>query len=371
MIPLFKVYMDTSVDKAVLEILHSGWIGQGDEVKRFEHAISKRVGNPRCLGVSAGTHGLHLALRLAGIDRGSEVITTPLTCFATTASILMQGGRPVWADIKTDDLNIDPNSIKTRITKYTRAIMVVHWGGYPCDMEEIWSLANENDLFVIEDAAHAFGATYKDSFIGDCKYSDFCVHSFQAVKHLNSGGDGGVLFTKSNDDYGRGRDLRWFGIDREDPNRWKNDSRCEKDIPEWGYKYNMNDVTARIGLANLRSINRLIHISQDNIIYYREKLKDIDGITLLQNSEDRSSPGWIFTILVENRNDFCRKMEEKGIMVSQVHERNDKHTCVKEFVRTDLPALDYIVERMIALPCGWWVKKSDREYIAESIKGGW
>lgn len=365
-IPLFKVFMSKDVSKPLLETIHSGWIGQGERVKQFEKALSKRIGNPRVLTLSAGTHGLHLALHMAGVKRGDEVITTALTCTASNWPIHYVGADMVWADIKADDINIDPNSIRERITKYTRAIMCVHWGGYPCDMDIIRTIADEYGIFVIEDAAHAFGSTYKDTKIGDCTYSDFAMMSFQAIKHLTCV-DGGALFTRSNEDYERGKLLRWYGIDREGP---RTDFRCEDDVPEIGWKYHLNDVCATVGLANLKHAYKNIAIAQDNVAYFREQLKDFDGVTLIQNAEDRKSSYWLFTILVENRNEFFRMMGEKGISVSRVHERNDKHTCTKQFKR-ELPVLDSVIGKMVCIPCGWWVAKEDRAFIVESIKGGW
>lgn len=184
-IPMFKVTMNPAVDETLLPVLHSGWIGQGPKVAEFETHLWKKFNNPNVLSLSAGTHGLSLALRLAGIKYGDEVITTPLTCQATVMPILMHGGKIVWADVK-EDFNINPVSIEKNITDKTKAIIVVHWGGYPCDMEEIYNIAENHNIKVIEDCAHVWGSTYKDSVIGDCEYSDFAMFSFQAIKHLTS-----------------------------------------------------------------------------------------------------------------------------------------------------------------------------------------
>jgi len=219
---------------------------------------------------------------------------------------------------------------------------------------------------VIEDAAHAFGATYKESKIGDCKYSDYVMLSFQAIKYLTCV-DGGALFTKSNDDYECGKLLRWYGIDRECP---RTDFRCEDDIESIGWKYHMNDVAATFGLVNIKHVYKNINMARDNASYYRKHLVDVNGVTLLQNAEDRESSYWLFTILVENRPEFFHMMGEKGISVSRVHERNDKHTCVKQFKR-ELPMLDSVIDKMVCLPVGFWVSHTDREYIVDAIKGGW
>jgi dTDP-4-amino-4,6-dideoxygalactose transaminase len=365
-IQLFKVFMSKNVDAPLLETLHSGWIGQGPKVEEFEDTLRRRIGNNFCLSLAAGTHGLHLALRLFHIRPGDEVITTPLTCTATNWPILMQGADIRWADIKKDDLNIDPESIIKNLTHRTRAIIVVHWGGYPCDMEEIRKIAKARNLWLIEDAAHAYGASYKGHPIGSCSHSDAAMFSFQAIKHLTTV-DGGALFLNNPEHYQRGKLLRWYGIDREGPRK---EMRCEENIPEWGYKYHMNDVCAVIGLANMSEANANIKVCQDNAEYYMKSLKNVPGVMLTQTKTDRVSSYWLFTILVEDRMGFSRLMGEKNIHVSRVHERNDKHSCIDKF-RIELPVLEEVTHKMVCIPCGWWVSPEDRSYIVKSIKEGW
>lgn len=364
-IPLFKVFMSKHIDEPLLKVLHSGWIGQGQKVKEFEQALSQRFDSKYPLSLSAGTHGLSLALWLANVNPGDEVITTAMTCTATNMPILMRGAKIVWADIKSD-LNIDPDSVLEKITSKTKAIICMHWGGYPCNLIELHEIAKANNLFLIEDAAHAYGSTYKDSIIGDCKYSDFTMMSFQAIKHLTTV-DGGCLFCKTENDYNRGKLLRWYGIDRESA---RTDFRCEEDIKEFGAKYHMNDICAQIGLINMPEVEENIKKTADNADYYNEELSKISGIELCQIEKNRQSSYWTYTIQVDKRSEFCYSMGSKGIAVSRVHERNDKHNFSKEF-RCELSMLDYVASRMICIPVGWWVTREQREYIVESIKKGW
>jgi dTDP-4-amino-4,6-dideoxygalactose transaminase len=167
--------------------------------------------------------------------------------------------------------------------------------------------------------------------------------------------------------YRRGKLLRWYGIDR-DGNR--KDFRCEADIEEWGFKFHMNDVCATIGLENLRFADSIIGKNRNNAKFYDNQLVDTSGLTLLERNKDCNSAFWIYSMLVENRDDFYRYMKECGIVVSQVHERNDKHTCVKEY-RSALPTLDKIVPKLVSIPVGWWVTEDDRQYIVDCIKKGW
>ena len=364
-ISLFKVAMSENVSSPLLKTVHSGWIGQGPRVTELEEDLSAKFNNKNCLTLSAGTHGLSLALKMIGVGPGDEVIATPLTCTATNMPILMRGAHVVWADIK-DDINIDPVSIRERITDRTKAILFVHWGGYPADLEEIRNIGKEFGIPIIEDAAHCYGSTYKDSVIGDCKYSDFAMMSFQAIKHLTCV-DGGVLFTNSEKTYKRGKLLRWYGIDRETP---RDDFRCEEDIVEFGDKWHMNDVNATIGLSNMALADRNVQIARDNAKYYDKMLDGMSGVRVVQNSLDRLSSYWLYTILVEDRSDFCHMMGIRGVSVSRVHERNDLHTCMNRFGR-ELPNLEEVMKQYICIPVGWWVTEEDRYSIVSAIEEGW
>lgn len=365
MIPLFKVFIKPDIDEELLKVIHSGWIGQGPQVKSFEYALGKRFDNHLVLALSAGTHGLSLALRLAGVGPGDEVITTPLTCTATNTPILQQNANIVWADIK-DDFNIDSKSIQEKITEKTKAIMVMHWGGYPADLEEIYQISERHNIPIIEDAAHAYGSTYRNTKIGQCVYSDFTMMSFQAIKHLTCI-DGGALFTKNLGYYDKGKLLRWYGIDRESP---RTDFRCEADIPDWGYKFHMNDVCATIGLGNMEEVDGNITWTQKIAEIYDRAFANVPGVTLTQVSPDRKSSYWLYTIQVENRSEFVNMMTREGISVSRVHERNDKHTFTKQF-KCDLPNLDRIIEKQICIPVGWWLTEKDVNHIVDCVKKGW
>lgn len=358
MIPLFKVFMPKSVIGPLKKTLFSGYIGQGPRVEEFEKALTDYLGNPYILTLNSGTSALHLALRLVNVGPGDEVISTPLTCTATNWPILAQGASIVWADIDPQTANIDPQSIARKITPKTAAIMVVDWGGQPVDIDAIRKIAGP--IPIIEDAAHAFGAIYKGKKVGN--KADFTCFSFQAIKHLTTI-DGGLLCVLRKRDYERGKLLRWYGIDRA---RKNTDSRIEIDVPEWGYKYHMNDVTATLGLEQLKYVEKILKKHRQNAAYYFRQLKDMENLTLLTPPPDTDSSYWLFTIRVRGRDKFRDFMEKKGIMVSQVHRRNDTHPVVARF-RSPLPNLDRFEKEMIAIPVGWWLTGKQREYIVQTI----
>jgi dTDP-4-amino-4,6-dideoxy-D-glucose/dTDP-4-amino-2,4-dideoxy-beta-L-xylose transaminase len=254
----------------------------------------------------------------------------------------------------------------------TRAIMVVHWAGYPCDLSALRCVqmkCQEEFGFtppIIEDCAHAWGSADHGKPLGN--HGNLCVYSFQAIKTFTTC-DGGLLVLPDEELDRRARLLRWYGLDRTSTK----DFRCAQDIEEWGYKFHMNDVNATIGIYNYPHIAGLVRKQQENAAYFNDALKDIEGLTLVgggTSSRRATSAYWLYTIRVERRSDFERKMNDAGIMVSRVHARNDKHSTVQEFC-THLPGLDLIDAEMICIPCGWWLTPEDREYIVRTIQSGW
>jgi perosamine synthetase len=359
-IPLFKVHMPRSVMEPLSDTLLSGYIGQGPRVEEFENALGSWFGSQNVLTVNSGTSALQLALRLANVGSGDEVISTPMTCTATNVPILAAGARIVWADIDPMTGNIDPLDVERKITGKTKAIIAVHWGGYPAEIDELNRIARQYNIKVIEDAAHAFGATYHGRRIGS--HSDFVCFSFQAIKHLTTG-DGGAIVCRDTESYKRGKLLRWFGIDRESERK---DLRCEEDVKDWGYKFHMNDIAATIGLQQLQFVADLLKRHRENARYYRDRFKDLAGLTLLDYQNEREGSYWLFTVLVSDRTAFVDQMASVGVMVSQVHVRNDLHTVFSEFKRT-LPGVTDFSARQVSIPVGWWISEGEREFIADAV----
>ena len=393
MIPLFKVFMAPTAKEKVGEVLDSGYIGQGPKVDEFENQLGKYFGNKKVITTNAGTSALHLALHLLkkpkphwqkiyhgvasvshnwpGIEEGDDVLATALTCTAANWPIVANGLKIKWVDIDPETLSMDLEDLERKMTPKTKAIVGVHWGGYPLDLDKITEIKSRFGIkhgwspALIEDGAHAIGTKYKGQYLGN--HGNFVMNSLQAIKHITSI-DGGLLYCPHKELYERAKLLRWYGIDRNPEGR--TDFRCEADIPEWGFKFHMNDVCAAVGMENFKHLDDVTSKHKLNAKYYDENLKNVDGVTLLKREEGFDSAFWIYSMLVENREGFYKWMEECGIAVSQVHERNDKHSCMSEF-KTDLPNLDKIIGKVVNIPVGWWVTKEDREYIVECIKKGW
>jgi perosamine synthetase len=307
-----------------------------------------------------------LALVLSGIGHEDEVIMPAQTFVATGLAVSMQGARPVFADIQGDSGNIDPRSIPAKITERTKAIIAVHWGGYPCDLSEISAIAHRHDLVLLEDAAQALGATYNGRPIGSI--SRFTAFSFQAIKHLTTG-DGGALCCGNAGDADEAFVKRWFGIDRANSVPSILGERTY-DIQSLGYKYHMNDVAAAIGLGNLSDFGPRLARRQEIGAFYRERLTNVAGLELLRIKPDRTHAYWLFTVLVERRQDFIRKLKLNGVPASVVHLRIDRNT-VFGGVRDDLTAQSEFDNRQIAIPLHERLSDEQIERIASLIRGGW
>ena len=377
-IDLFKVFMSDTAGEEVNKVLKSGYIGQGPKVNEFEEKLSEFLDKDYVVTLNSGTSGLHLALHLLkskkgswpGLNDGDEVLATSLTCTASNFPILANNLNIKWVDIDSTTLNMDLDDLSRKLSPKTKVIMLVHWGGYPNDLDKIKEIQNKCfELYgfkpaVIEDGAHSFGSKYKGKHLGN--HGNIVMYSFQAIKHITSI-DGGLLLLPHQDLYDRAKLLRWYGIDR-DSNR--KDFRCEADIEEWGFKFHMNDVCATVGIENLKHVNEIVGKHQSNGKFYDNNLTNIPGLTTLSRHKGHDSAFWIYSMLVDDRDGFYKWMKECNIVSSQVHERNDKHTCVIEH-KSSLPTLDKTIGKVVSIPVGWWVNDEQREYIVDCIKKGW
>lgn len=344
MIPLFKVFMAPEAALNVASVLASGYIGQGPQVEVFEVELAHLLGTD-VLTTNSCTSAIDLALHLIGIRAGDEVITTPVTCTATNSPIVNRGATPVWADVDPLTGLIDPADVARKVTRHTKAIMAVDWGGALCD----YTALRRHGIPIIQDAAHSLTAG-----VG----GDYVCYSFQAIKHLTTG-DGGALITPP-DQMERARLLRWYGLDR----RSKADFRCEQNIIEVGYKYHMNDIAAAIGLANLPHMEHVIADHRRNTVFYDRAFN---------RQSPRPSACWLYTLLVDDRPGFISYMADCGIQCSPVHARNDHHSAFY-FPISDLLGVDYFASRNVAIPVGWWLSDSDRRAVVNAVQawgGAW
>ncbi len=362
---LFESFISPGAQRRAADLLARGRVSEGEMVRLFEERLSSELGLSRPAALNSGTSALHLALVLAGVGPGDEIILPPQTFVATGLAVLMQGARPVFADIDPETGNLDPERLVERITGRTRAVMPVHWAGLPCDLDEIHAVADEHGLAVVEDAAHALGALYRGRPVGSI--SRFTAFSFQAIKHLTTG-DGGALCCRDETDHRLAMRLRWFGIDR----AAEIGPSGERDIniEVRGFKYHMNDLAAAVGLGNLEGFTQRLATRRCRARRYRSALENTAGISLLRQDTDRESACWIFTLRVERRADFIRALKGRGIPASVVHRRIDRHS-VFDGLTPGLAGQECFEERQVSLPLHDLLSEEDVERVIAAVREGW
>lgn len=344
---------------ALEQVLYSGFIAEGEAVYEFERQFAAHFRLPLALAMSSGTAALHIALLMSGVRFGDEVITTSMTAEPTNTVILQCGARPVFADVDPLSGNLDPASVEELVTTRTKAILVVHYAGFPARLDELRRIADAKGIMLIEDAAHALGAAYASQGIGTV--GDFGIFSLQAIKHMTTV-DGGVLTMRDPSRADEARRLRWFGLAKGVP-------RTEVDIKVPGYKYNLHNVAATIGLVQLKTIQGLIDRHIANGRYFDAQLSRIPGLAVTQFEPQASPSYWLYSVLSEDSDDIERRLHSIGVAASKLHRPNHLHS-VFAAMRRPLPGLDTYYRRLTHVPCGWWVSDADREAIVEALKRG-
>lgn len=344
------------------------WIGQGPRVNQFEKEFAAKFDLKHVVAVNAGTSALRLAYAVAGINPGDEVITPALTCTATNTPILEQGGKPVFADVQYENATLDPEDVEHRITKKTKAITCMCWGGYPCDMRQLKQIADDHGLYLINDGAHVLGGEYHEKPIG--LWADFTMFSFQAIKQITTGGEGGMLSVLDKENYEACKRRRWFGIDRAGRKPSVLGHSPDYDITELGFKYNMTDIQATIGIEAIKYFDHIMARRRQIYKRYREELEGVPKVQLFEEKDDRKHACWLFTMHVEDRLKFAEAMAKKHIGVSVNHWRNDKYTLFGP-LRKDLPNTDRLHEDIICIPLHNKLTDEDVTYVIQSIKEGW
>lgn len=363
---LFHPHIPRNAKKYVSQVLDDRWIGQGPMVEKFERQFEQKFGGDcTAVAVGSGTDALHLSYILADIKEGDEVIAPVFTCTATNIPLLYLKASIKFADVEIDTLNIDIEHVRRLITPRTKAIVCVHYGGLPCNMNELQELASKYGLKIIEDAAHALGAKYNKQNIGEI--SDFTMFSFQAVKHITTA-DGGLLLIKNKELVEKARRIRWFGIDRAAKQRgiWEND------ITELGYKYQMNDIAAAMGVAGLEEFDEILTLRKQLLNRYIYHLKGFDDIQVIgMEYTDREHAAWLMTVLTERRLDLQNHLRRNGIESGQVHYRNDRYSIFGGRQEGAFPNMDKLENHYLVLPLHTKMNETDVDYICKVIKMGW
>ena len=369
-----RPWLGEDEEREVIETLRSGWLTTGSRTHEFERRFADYIGCKHAIGLNSCTAGLHLGLVSLGIGSGDEVITTPIT-FASTANVIIhQAARPVFVDVEPDTLNIDAALIESEVTEKTKAILPVHLFGQPCEMETILRVAEKHHLAVIEDAAHAIETEYRGKKVGSI--GDLTSVSFYPTKNITTG-EGGMVTTDRDDLAEKIRILSLHGITADAWQRYGDDGYTHWDVIYPGYKYNMFDIQAALGIHQLKKIEEFWRRRRSLVAIYNEAFKEVPEIQILSVKDDVKSAYHLYVIIVKtemltiNRDAILQALKSAGIGVG-VHFRAlhlmSYYSKTFGFKRGDFPRAEYASDRVISLPLYPKMEEKDARQVIKAVK---
>ena len=378
-IPYGKQTIHKKDIQALLGVFETDWLTQGPKVEEFEKAMARYTGAKYAVAVSNGTAALHIACLAAGLKKGTEAITTPMTFLATPNSVIYSGAKPVFADIDPDTINITPDLIKDKITSKTKVLLPVHFAGLPCDMFGIAQIAKKNGLKVIEDACHCLGGKYKYNGkwikVGSCKHSDMTVFSFHPVKHITTG-EGGMVTTNSRKLYKKLILLRSHGTVKSRSMK-KNKGAWYYEMHDLGYNYRLTDFQCALGISQLQRIDEFLNRRRDIAKEYDREFSGIDGVSVNCSSKDKKHAYHLYLLAIDydkfktTRKKFVQKLSKKGIL-TQVHYipiyRQPYYKKAFSYMPKQYPASEKYYSRALSIPMYPGMTKKDIKKVVSVIK---
>jgi dTDP-4-amino-4,6-dideoxygalactose transaminase len=373
-VPFHKPYITEEEINGVVDSLKSGWITTGPKTVKFEEEFGKYIGSKHSVAVSSCTAALHLALKAVNIKPGDEVIIPAMTFTATAEVVCYFGAKPVITDVEKETHNIDVSGIEKSITSKTKAIIPVHYGGQPCDMKEIKRIAVSRKLEVIEDAAHSLPAWYKERKIGTI--GDITCFSFYATKTLATG-EGGMATTENDEWAERIKILRLHGISEDAWKRYSDEGSWFYKVVDAGYKYNMTDIQAALGLAQLRKVEFMWKMRKEIARQYTDTFKTMDEVVTPAIKPDRETAWHLYVIKLNlkalkiDRNKFIEELKQRGIGTSVHFIPLHRHPFYKKtfgYSVKDFPAAEWIYKRIISLPIYPGMTPENVEAVTGSVK---
>jgi perosamine synthetase len=351
---------------AVADVIRSGWIGLGPKVAEFEDRFGKYVNAGSSVALNSCTAALHLALKVFGVEEGDEVLVPSLTFVSTAHAIQYVGALPVFCDIDPATLCVSVEDLKSRITPRTKAMIPVHYGGHPCEMDSLLNIGKKEGITVIEDAAHACGAEYKGRKIGSI--GNATCFSFHAVKNLATG-DGGMITTQNQEDGEKLRCIRWLGIDKA---TWKRSGKTgyswQYEVAVLGHKYHMNDIAASIGLVQLKKLDSLNARRGEIAARYNDALREIDWIKLVVEKPYVQSAHHNYVVRTSHRDELNLYLKDKDIASGVHYMPLHLQPYYRERCGANLPVVEKTWKELLTLPLYPDLTDTEVDYIIDAIR---
>jgi len=365
MIPVHRPYIDQEELHAVARVFDSRWLGMGSITEEFEEKLREFLGVKNVIAVNTGTSALHIALEALALASGDEVIVPSLTYVSSVQAILAAGARPMFCDVCADTLNMDISDAFRRVTPRTKAILPVHYGGLACEMDELLPLARERKLWVVEDAAHAFGSTYKGRRVGTL--GDITCFSFDPIKNITCGG-GGAIATDNNEIASRIIPRRNVGIDKNSRSRIRNERDWFYEVVSPGYRYHLSNLNAAIGLEQLKRFNAFKKRKQAIVRRYDEAFRDVNGLALVTHNLAETFPfSYVVRVLNKQRNALMKHLKEKGIGTTVQFVPNHLQPAFADFC-VSLPVTEQMYEEILTLPLYYEMTDADVETVIAAVR---
>jgi perosamine synthetase len=364
-VPLSRPWLDEREEELVLEVLRSGRLSLGPWIQRFEEQVSERVGAPYAAALSSGTAGLHLLCKIAGIGTGDEVITSPLSFVASANCFIVEGATPVFADIDSVTLNMDPAAVEAAVTERTRAIVAVDMFGYPCELDELRAIADRHGLTLIEDACESLGAEYRGRPLG--AHGPAAVFAFYPNKQMATG-EGGVVVTHSEEEWQLLQSLRNQGRSYDGGGGWFHHVRL-------GLNYRWTDIQAAIGLAQLEKLDRILELRAAAAKIYGKLLADVDGVESPGSDDAAHRRSWfVYVVKLDaelDRDSIMAALRREGIGTAEYVPCIHLQPYMRErfgFAEGLCPTAEDTAARTMALPFYSQIEPADQEHVVDVLR---
>lgn len=360
-VALFKPYLSASMEQAALEVLRSGQIAAGGKVQQFEAALGRLIGQAQVLTTSDMSSALQIALRLADVGPQEEVLTTAYTCMSSNGPIAAVGATPRWVDVRASTGTMDPAALEQAITPRSKACLVYHAAGYPAEIQTIAAICRHRGIVLIEDCNNALGAEVQGRPVGT--FGDMAVYSFYPNRQINAS-EGGALALRDPAQLARARRLRRFGIDMTTFRDASGEINPASDIAEIGWSAGMNNLCSALALAQLEGLDERLAATRRNASRLATLLEDIEGVQVIQPNTNSRPVYWALLVLIDQqRDEVLQSLKQAGVMVSKLHHQTDGYSGFHA-QPASLPATTAFMEKVLALPCGWWLGEAELDRIA-------